>query len=56
MNENQKGKIVIYSCITIHILTYLKLTRLELGYLLNFGGALMKNGIIHIVNGLKETK
>ncbi len=33
------------------VLTYLKLTRLKLGYLLNFGEALMKDGITRIVNG-----
>ena len=34
------------------LLTYLKLTRLKLGFLLNFSESLMKNGIIRIVNGL----
>ena len=37
------------------IQTYLCLTGLKLGFLLNFGEALMKNGIIRAVNGLKET-
>ncbi len=37
------------------IQTYLRLTGLKLGFLLNFGEALMKNGIIRAVNGLKET-
>ncbi|OHB78433.1 MAG: GxxExxY protein [Planctomycetes bacterium RBG_16_55_9] len=36
------------------VLTYLRLTGLKLGYLLNFGEALMKNGIERIVNGLDE--
>jgi len=36
------------------VLTYLKLTHLKLGYLLNFGEALMKSGIVRIVNGLLE--
>lgn len=36
------------------LLTYLKLTELKLGYLLNFGEALMKDGIIRTVNGLKD--
>lgn len=36
------------------IQTYLKLTGLKLGYLLNFGEAYMKDGIIRAVNGLKE--
>ena len=34
------------------LLTYLKLTRLKLGFLLNFSESLMKNGIVRIVNGL----
>jgi GxxExxY protein len=33
------------------VLTHLKLTKLKLGYLLNFGEALMKNGIERIING-----
>jgi GxxExxY protein len=34
--------------------TYLRLKGCKLGYLLNFGAALMKNGIFRIVNGLEE--
>ncbi len=37
------------------IQTYLRLTGMKLGFLLNFGEALMKDGIIRAVNGLKET-
>jgi GxxExxY protein len=33
------------------LLTYLKLTNLKLGYLLNFGESLMKKGITRIING-----
>ena len=36
------------------IQTYLRLTHLRLGYLLNFGAALMKDGIVRAVNGLPE--
>ncbi len=36
------------------VLTYLRLTGLKLGYLLNFGEALMRDGITRIVNGLPE--
>ena len=36
------------------LLTYLMLTGMKLGDLLNFGEALMKDGIIRIVNGLAE--
>ena len=34
--------------------TYLRLSGLKLGYLLNFGEALMKDGITRAVNGLAE--
>ncbi|MEA2108963.1 MAG: GxxExxY protein [Pseudomonadota bacterium] len=34
------------------LLTYLKLTGLKLGYLLNFGDVLMKNGISRTINGI----
>ena len=37
------------------LLTYLKLTNLKLGLLLNFGAPLMKDGIVRFVNGLEET-
>jgi len=36
------------------LFTYLKLKELRLGYLLNFGAALMKDGIKRMVNGLPE--
>ena len=36
------------------LLTYLKLGGKRLGYLLNFGEAVMKKGIVRIVNGLTE--
>ena len=36
------------------LLTYLRLTGMHLGYLLNFSGSLMKNGITRTVNGLVE--
>jgi GxxExxY protein len=34
--------------------TYLRLSGLKLGFLLNFGSALMKDGIVRAVNGLPE--
>ena len=37
------------------IQTYLRLTNLKLGYLLNFGAALIKEGMVRAVNGLEET-
>ncbi len=36
------------------LLTYLRLTGMKLGFLLNFGEAFMKDGITRIVNGLEE--
>ncbi len=36
------------------VLTYLRLTGLKLGFLLNFGEALMRDGITRIVNGLAD--
>jgi len=33
------------------VITYLKLLDYKLGYLLNFGDALMKDGISRIING-----
>ncbi len=36
------------------VLTYLKLTGLKLGYLINFGEAFLRNGITRIVNGLED--
>ena len=36
------------------LLTYLKLSGMKLDYLLNFGEAMMKDGITRILNGLPE--
>ena len=36
------------------LLTYLKLSGIKLGYLLNFGDSLLKRGIKRIVNNLEE--
>jgi len=36
------------------VLTYLRLTGMKLGFLLNFGEALMKDGIYRIINGKIE--
>ena len=33
------------------LLTYLKLTNLKLGYLINFGSPIMKEGITRLING-----
>ncbi len=37
------------------LLTYLRLADLKVGYLLNFGDVLMKDGIRRIINGKLET-
>lgn len=36
------------------LLTYLRLTAMRLGYVLNFGAATMRSGIARLVNGLEE--
>lgn len=36
------------------VLTYLRLSGRKLGFLVNFGEHLIKNGIVRIVNGLEE--
>jgi GxxExxY protein len=36
------------------VITYLKVSGLKLGLLLNFGSAFMKDGIVRLVNGLDE--
>ena len=54
-----EGKVIVElkSVETIHpahkkqLLTYLRLTGLKLGYLLNFGAALMKDGITRTIHG-----
>jgi len=33
------------------VLTYLKLSKLKLGYLINFGDELLKNGLTRFING-----
>jgi len=33
------------------LLTYLKLSKMKLGYLINFNEELLKNGITRIING-----
>ena len=36
------------------MLTYLRLTGLKLGLVINFGGQFVKNGIHRVVNGLQQ--
>ena len=57
-----EGKVIlelksVESVAAVHkkqLLTYLHLTDCRLGLLLNFGAALMKDGITRVVNGLPE--
>jgi GxxExxY protein len=41
---------------TKQLLTYLRLTNLRIGLLLNFGGATMKEGIKRVVNDLPRSE
>jgi GxxExxY protein len=36
------------------LLTYLKLTGTKLGFIINFGAELMKDGIVRIINGILD--
>lgn len=58
------GRLVIVECkatTTPHpvfeaqLLTYLRLTNLKLGLLINFEHRYVKNGIVRVVNGLEES-
>lgn len=47
----------VESILPVHkkqLLTYLRLTNLKLGLLINFNEALIKNGIVRVVNGLED--
>jgi len=57
------GDLVIVECKAVstphpifeaQLLTYLRLTNLKLGLLINFGHRYVKNGIVRVVNGLEE--
>jgi GxxExxY protein len=50
MDENESGRIT--KSHQKQILTYLRLTHMKLGFLLNFGAAVMKEGITRTVDGL----
>jgi GxxExxY protein len=55
MNENEIAKVVVEATAPVHkkqLLTYLKLTGLKLGLLINFGSPLIKDGVIRLANGL----
>jgi GxxExxY protein len=66
MNENEIGDVVVETAIHLHSKVILELksveklsaahkkqllTYLKLGYLLNFGEALMKDGFTRVING-----
>jgi GxxExxY protein len=67
-DEGFRADIVVADCVIVELksvervtnvhkkqlLTYLKLADIRLGYLLNFGESLMKNGITRTVNGLPD--
>ena len=57
------GNLVIVECKSVstphpifeaQLLTYLRLTNLKLGLLINFGHRYVKNGIARVVNGLED--
>jgi len=59
------GNLVIVECKAVsmphpifeaQLLTYLRLTNLKLGLLINFGHRYVKNGIVRVVNGLEDDK
>jgi len=60
MNEDEIGKVVVElkaidNLLPVHaaqLLSYLKLGKYKLGFLLNFNGVHMKDGIKRMVNGL----
>ncbi len=68
MTENEIGEIVVDGKVILELksvervtkahkkqlLTYLRLSGRKVGYLLNFGEALMKDGISRIINGNLE--
>ena len=68
-DEGFRADLVIEDCVLVElksveksspvhakqVLTYLRLTDMKLGFLLNFGEALMKDGINRIVNGLDNS-
>jgi len=67
-NEGFKADIIVASKVILELksieiinnahkkqlLTYLRMTGMKLGFLLNFGAEVMKNGITRTVNGLPE--
>ena len=57
MNENEIGKTVVDCPFQLHkkqLLTYLRLADKRLGYLINFGEELIKDGISRVANGVDD--
>jgi hypothetical protein len=54
MTENEMSVQQFSKVHTKQVFTYLKLKGLKLGFVLNFGPNLMKEGIERVVNGLSE--
>jgi GxxExxY protein len=53
---DNKAVIEWNSIFEAQMLTYLRLTSLKLGLVINFGERYVKNGIHRVVNGLRETE
>ena len=57
-----EGKVIIElksveKIIPVHkkqLLTYLKLSNIKIGYIINFGAEVMKDGIVRIINGVLD--
>ena len=57
-----EGKVIIElksveKIIPVHkkqLLTYLKLSNIKIGYIINFGAEIMKDGIVRIINGILD--
>jgi GxxExxY protein len=57
-----EGKVIIElksveKIIPVHkkqLLTYLKLSNIKIGYIINFGSEIMKDGIVRIINGILD--
>ena len=52
--ESAYEKILAHELYKKQLLTYLKITNLKLGLLINFNSVLIKKGIIRIVNNLEN--
>ena len=53
MKENEIGSMVVNTAIELQ-LTYLKLSNIKIGYIINFGAEVLKDGIVRIINGVLD--